>query len=156
MPITATPLVLKHTSLTLQKTGDAAVTEYRCQLTQAQLTPSESGGAGGGNTLSTFCADHNDESGATTVWNLEIAGFQSFVDAQDFSLWAFENMGEKANFVLVPGHDSPVISATNPGFQGEVTIKPTVIGGTAKTYATFTVSLPCTSKPDKITTPPVL
>lgn len=155
MAITASPFVMKDTSLTLKKVGDASATEYKCQLTQAQLTPSESGGGGGGNTLSTFCEDYSDAASATTTWALELAGFQSFADAQDFALWAFDNEGDKAEFVLTPGQGGATISATNPGFSGEVTIKPTIIGGTAKQYALFTVSLPCSVKPTKITTPVV-
>lgn len=155
MAIATSPFTLRDTSVILKKVGDAEGTEYRCQLTAATLTPSAAGG-GGGATLSTFCADHSDASSAATTWTLDLEGFQSFEDAQDFSLWAFDNEDAKAEFVLVPGQGGATVSATNPGFSGTCTIRPTVIGGTAKQYATFSVSLPVDTKPTKITTPPAL
>lgn len=150
MAISTSPFTLKDTSLTLKLSGAVtAAQEYRCQLTEAVLTPSDSGG--GGNELETFCAKHSDSSSSST-WDLTLSGFQSFADANDFAMWAFDNEGKKADFVLIPGQGGSTLSVTNPGFKGEVTVKPTVIGGTAKTYAVFQVSLPCSVKPTKITT----
>lgn len=150
MPITGKPWTLRDTSITL-KIGSDPATEYRCQLTAASLVPSA---ASGGNELETFCDKYTDSSGDAT-WTLELEGFQSYADAQDFSLWAFEHEGEKADFVLVPGQAGSIISATNPGFGGVVTVAPTTIGGTAKQYATFSVSLECESRPSVLKTPVV-
>lgn len=144
--ITGSPFTLKDTSLTL-KVGSDTAQEYRAQLTEATLTPSD---AGSGNELTTFVDTYSDNSGDST-WELTLAGFQSFKEANDFSMWAFDNEGEKADFVLLPGQGGSTISATNPGFSGKVTVKPTVIGGTAKTYAVFSVSLKCEAKPVKVT-----
>lgn len=151
MALANSPFVLRDTSLILKKVGDANGTDYRCQLTAATLTPS-AGGTAGGATLSTFCADHSDASSTATTWTLDLTGFQSYADAQDFSMWAFDNEDAKAEFTLVPGQDGGVPTATNPGFTGTVTVRPTVIGGTAKQFATFTVSLPLDTRPTKITT----
>lgn len=144
MPITTQPTLLKDVSLTLLKSGSATEpAEYRCQLTQAQLTPTAA--SGGGNTLSTFCADYSDSGGLGT-WALDLAGFQAFADAQDFSVLSFKEEGSVFDFVLQPLGGAP--SATNPGFAGQVTMVGTQIGGTAKQWAVFTASLPCVQKPE--------
>lgn len=156
MPLTLQPFVLKNTSLTLVKTADigtALEEEYICQLTAVTLTPGTST-AGGGSALETFCDTFPIEGQSSAAWTIELAGFQQFQQAIDFSLMAFNNEGEKYTYTLVPGADGTnVISATNPGFTGECTMVATVIGGTAKTHAVFTVSLPCVSKPTMIVVP---
>lgn len=152
MAMTTNPFVLKDTSVQFRKDSDPELIEYRCQMTAASLVPSDAGG-GGGNTLSTFCYDYTDSSVSPSKWALELSGFQSFADAQDFSMWAFDNEGEDVDFLLVPGQNGSELSVDNPGFTGVVTVKPTVIGGTAKQYATFTVSLPCVERPVKFTGP---
>ena len=150
MPITTKPTTLRDVTLTLTPSGGTEVA-YECQLTQAQLTPSS--GGGGGNTLVTFCATHDDGGAGTLAsWTLDLAGFQAYADAEDFSLLSFDSEGELFGFSLIPTGGAP--SATTPGFEGEVTMVATPIGGTAGQYATFTVSLPCTGKPTKNITPP--
>jgi hypothetical protein len=155
MPITTAPFTLRDTSLTLTLVGGqaAVAVEYRCQLTAATLTPSDASTSS--TELVTFCTTHSDSSGGgDATWSLDLEGFQSFADATDLAMFLFDNEGEKATFVLLPGQNGETISATNPGFSGTVTLKPTAIGGTARAYATFTVSLPCDSKPTKVTTAP--
>lgn len=154
MPITGAPFALKDTSLTLELVeGGGTAQEYRCQLSRAELVPSQ--GGGGGAELTTFCDTYSEASGEST-WELQLEGFQSFKEANDFAIWAFTNEGKKAKFVLAPGQGGGVISQTNPGFGGEVTVKPTNVGGTAKDYAKFAVTLKVTTKPDVLTAPPAL
>jgi len=153
MPISTAPFVLKEVSLTLVKSGDATTpVEYRCQLSQAQLTPSAGAGATGA-TLETFCETFDNSGTTSSSWVLDLAGFQAFADVTDLSMISFVDEGEKYDFVLVPVGGT--ISTTNPGFSGQVTMVATPIGGTANQYASFTVSLPCVSKPTMLTTPPV-
>ena len=152
MPITTSPFTLTNTSLVLTPTAGVE-TEYRCQLTQAQLTPSTTTG-GGGNEVATFCTTHSSGgAGALATWTLDLAGFQAYADATDLTMFLYEHEGEKLAFTLTPIGPDP-ISATNPGFTGEVTATPTQVGGTAQQYATFTVSLPVSAKPLVLKTPP--
>ena len=150
MPIATSPFLLKDASLTLIAKADAGTgtpVEYSCQLNQAQLTPAE--GGGGTQTYETFCDTHTS-SGSTSTWTLDLGGFQAFEDATDLSTLLFDEEGEIFSYVLTP--KGGTVSATNPGFKGDVTLKPVAVGGTAGTFATFTISLPCTAKPTKITT----
>jgi len=147
MPLTLQPYLLKDVSLTLVKSGEVTTpVEYRCQLTQAELTPTAS--TGGGNALSTFCDDFSDSGGMAT-WALTLAGFQALADATDFSVLSFVEEGEQFDFVLAPLGGPP--SASNPGFTGTITMVATAIGGTAKAWAVFTAACPCVSKPVMVT-----
>jgi hypothetical protein len=155
MALTTSPFLLKNLSLTLVKTAEVAgvAEEYRCQLTAATLTPS-TGGGGGGSTLETFCDSYSSTGASTATWTLDLSGFQAYKDVTDLSILLFNDEGENYTYTLMPEGPAP-ISATNPGFTGEVTLIPTTIGGTANQYATFTVSLPTVGKPTMITAPPV-
>ena len=150
MPTTMAPILLTDTSLTISVAGVAAgaATEFRCQLTKAQLTPADSSTSSA--TLETFCNTYTSP-GGLSVWTLDLDGFQAYADATDLSMLLFDHEGEEGTYHLVPA--GGVVSATNPGFQGVVTLKPTAVGGTAKQYGTFSVSLPCTEKPTKVVTP---
>lgn len=152
IPISTSPYVLRDVSFTMKLASDTTGTavEYKCQLSAVTLTPSDTGGAGGA-TLETFCDTYSSEGTSGSTWTVDLSGFSSFADAEDFTRFCFVNEGETADFTFVPG-PSGVISATNPGFKGQLTVKPTPIGGTAKQYHQFTVSLPCTSKPQMVTT----
>jgi hypothetical protein len=150
MPITTSPFVLDDVSLTLVPTAGGTAEEYQCQLNRAELVPAA--GTSSGNSFETFC-DTYSSSGGNSSWTLELTGFQAYVDAADLSMLLFNDEGVEYDFVLTPA--GGVISATNPAFDGTVTLVPTNIGGTANQYAQFSVSLPCSGKPTAITTPPV-
>lgn len=154
MAIATSPYVLSDVSFTMKlASATGGGVEYRCQLTAVTLTPSDS--AGGGQSLETFCETHSSEGSSGSTWTVDLEGFASFADAEDFTRFCFTNEGATADFVFVPGKTG-VISATNPGFAGQLTVKPTPIGGTAKQFHTFRVSLPCLRKPEMITTAPAL
>ena len=150
MPLATAPILLTGTSLTIAVpgVGAGAAIEYRCQLTKAQLTPADSSSAAA--TLTTFCNEYTS-AGGLAVWTLDLDGYQAFEDDTDLSMVLFDHEGEEATYLLIP--KGGVVSATNPGFQGAITLKPVPIGGTAKQYAVHTVSLPCKEKPVKIKTP---
>jgi hypothetical protein len=152
--ITTAPFTLKDTSLTLKlidEAGTTTATEYRCQLTEATWVPSDASTST--QELVTFCTTHSDSTGGgDATWVLQLAGFQSFMDANDLAMFLFDNEGKKAEATLLPGQSEGAVSATNPAFKGTVTLKPVNIGGTARQYATFTVSLPASAKPTKVTT----
>lgn len=158
MALTVAPVVLNNVSLTLEKIrnadGSAATAgtaaEYRCQLNTASLTPSQNTGAA--QEYVTFCETHSSPGGGGSTWVLNLAGFQAYADVTDLSLLLFNDEGAVYEYVLTPLGGTQ--SATNPGFRGEVTIIPTVIGGVANTYAAFTVDLPCTAKPTMIVAAP--
>ena len=154
--LSLSPFVLNKTTLTLKRildpAGAAAApvgtrTEYRCQLNTATLTPS--GATGGGNTTTyvTFCQEFEEDTTPSGGggWTLNLAGFQAYADVTDLSLLLFSDEGSVWEYVLVP--TGGAISATNPGFRGTVKFQPSTIGGTAQTYATFTVDLPCVTVP---------
>jgi hypothetical protein len=151
--ITTAPFTLKDVSVTLKlidEAGTTTATEYKCQLTEATWVPSDASTST--QELVTFCATHSDSTGGgNATWALQLAGFQSYADSQDLAMFLFENEGEKAEATLLPGQGGATVSATNPGFKGTVTLKPTNIGGTARQFATFTVSLPAESRPSKVT-----
>ena len=157
MAMSTAPIVLNNVSLTLTKVrnpdGTPAVggtaTEYRCQLGKAQITPATGGGST--QTYDTFCETHTSQSGGAT-FSLDLGGFQAYTDVADLTVLLWNEAGAVYEFVLVP--NGGTVSATNYGAQGEVTIVEAAIGGTAKQYPTFEVSLPCTAKPDLITAPP--
>jgi hypothetical protein len=151
MAQTSAPFVLKDVSLTLVKVGEVtAPIEFRCQLSQAQLTPSAGGGSTGA-TLETFCATYDSSGTSNSSWALDLAGFQAWADVTDFSVISFQEEGAQFDFVLMPL--AGPVSAASPSFSGTVTMVATPVGGTANQYATFTVSLPCTSKPIMTTAP---
>jgi hypothetical protein len=151
--ITVKPFTLQHVSVTLKlldEAGTTTATEYKCQLTEATWVPSDASTST--QELVTFCETHSDSTGGgNATWVLQLAGFQSFMDANDLAVFLFDNEGKKAEAVLLPNQANGAVSATNPAFQGEVTLKPVNIGGTARQYATFTVSLPASTKPSKVT-----
>ncbi len=151
MAQTANPFVLQKVGLTLTKVGGAGTEqEFRCQLSRAELVPAASSG-GGGATLDTFCASYSDSGAGSSTWTLELSGFQAWSDVTDFSVISFNDEGEKYNFSLTPIDFEAGASTTNPAFEGEVTMVATPIGGTAKQYAQFSASLPCTAKPTMVT-----
>lgn len=151
MPLTLQPYLLKDVSLTLVKQGDAGPpVEYRCQLSAASLLPTAQ--TGGGNALETFCDTFSDAGGMAT-WVLQLAGFQALADATDFSVLSYNEEGELFDFLLTP--IGGVISASNPGFEGVAAMVATQIGGTAKTWATWTADLPLSQKATMLTAPPV-
>lgn len=147
MPQTTSPFVLNDVSLTLILSADAATgtaEEYMCQLNRAELTPSAQST---GSEYETFCATFPAPA-KTASWVLDLSGFQAYADATDLSLFLFDHEGEKAEFVLQP--QGGAASATNPGFEGVVTLSPTAIGGTANQYAVMTASLNVDGKPVKV------
>ena len=152
MPTTSAPFLLKDTTFSLWPTGSAASgkVEYRCQLSQAEIQPQ--GGTTGDQTYSTFCEDFTNSS-ASATYNLVLAGFQAYKDATDLSMLLWTEAGEEYDFLLVP--ERGTLSATHPGFHGTVTRSEGNAGGTAKTYATMTVTLVCKSKPALVTVDPV-
>ena len=146
MAFTTQPFVMNNVSLTLKLASGGTATEYRCQLSQAELVPS-AGTGGGGAALDTFCDSFSTPTGLTT-WALTLSGFQAFADATDLSNFLFDNEGETLDYVLTPLGGT--VSASNPAFTGQVTAVPTNIGGTAAQYAVFNgVTLPCLGKPTK-------
>ena len=148
---TLAPFALRNISLTLVKSSLVATAprvEYRCTLNQAQLTPAAATGAAA--TYETFCETFNSATTEST-WTLDLGGFQAFADANDLSMLMFDDENELYTYVLTPV--GGVVSPTNPGFTGEVRLKPSAIGGTANQYASYTVSLPCEAKPVKSTVP---
>lgn len=147
MALATSPFTLSDVSLTLILSSDAVgdPVQYRCQLNQAQLTPSASSS---GSEFETFCDTFAAPPKAAS-WVLDLVGFQAYGDATDLSLFLFDHELEKATYELLPA--GGVASATNPGFTGEVTLSPGAIGGTANQYAQMTVSLVCDGKPTKVT-----
>jgi len=146
------PFVLNKVSLTLVESSATPGTpvEYKCQLSQAQLTPSAAAGTTGA-TMETFCATYDNSGSAAATWVLDLAGFQAWADVTDFSVISFNDEGVEYDFVLMPIEGT--VSATNPSFTGTVTMVATPVGGTANQYAQFTASLPCKSKPLMVVTP---
>lgn len=155
MAQTASPFVLKNIELTLIKSGTTGTEQrFECQLTQAQLTPSTSGG-GGGSALETFCNSYPDPAATAggSTWVLDLAGFQAFQDVTDFSMISFNDEGDEYDFELKPNTD-PNATPEYPSFTGVVTMVATPIGGTAKQYALFTASLPVKGKPTMVAATP--
>lgn len=156
MPLTLKPFVMKDVSLTLKRVADTlgTETEYKCQLTQAELVPSTST-TGGGGELETFCEKHTDAGSSKSTWELNLSGFQAFQDLLDYSIISFNYESEDFEFTLIPnGFENPPgpgPSITAPGFTGIVKMQATNIGGTAASHAVFSTALPCSSKPTMIT-----
>lgn len=151
MPVTTSPFLMNDVTVKLVASGGTLV-EYRCQLSRAELVPSQAAGAGG-STYSTFCDTFDSGGGGNSSWTLELSGFQAVKDAEDLTRFLFANEGELLDYELVPA--GGVIAADNTGYSGQCTAVPTPIGGTANSYATFDVSLPCQGKPTELVTPPV-
>jgi len=154
MPQSTAPFILRDTSLVLQKvepTGTAPAEEFRCQLNSVVITPSTGGGAGE-QTYETFCETFTSGGGNNTTFTLDLGGFQAWADVADLSVILWNDAGSEYTFSLVP-MTGPV-SVTSPSFTGIVTLVEPQVGGTANTYASFTVSLPCKSKPTMVTIAP--
>jgi hypothetical protein len=151
MPQTAAPFILKDVvvTLTLNDAGGGipgSPIEIQCQLNRAELVPSASGGAGE-QSYDTFCGPHKDPgTGGGSTWTLELSNFQAYTDVEDLTLFLFDHEGKEASYTLMPLGE---VTDTKPAFEGVVTLVAQNIGGTALTYATSTVSLPCKAKPTK-------
>lgn len=149
MPLTTSPFVMKDVTLTLVKSGGGTPVEMRCQLSQAEIVPGGSTGGGTDLSYSTFCDDFSTTSSSGKTYALTLSGFQALADATDFARLAWEEEDEIFDFVLTPMGGT--VSATNPAFEGQVTMQATNIGGTAGQYATFqSVALPCVTKPTMV------
>lgn len=151
MAQSTSPFILKDTSLVLSKAGTGTPEEFRCQLNSVTITPGTGGGAGE-QTYETFCDTFTSGGGSSSTFTLDLAGFQAWADVADLSVILWNDAGEEYDFSLVPM--AGPVSATSPAFSGKVTLVEPQVGGTANTYATFTVSLPCVSKPTMVTSAP--
>lgn len=151
MAQTASPFVLNKVSLTLVKSDAAPGTpiEFKCQLSRAELVPSAGGGATG-ETITTFCNTYDSSGTTSSSWVLSLAGFQAWTDVADFSVISYTDEGESYDFVLMPIEGT--VSTTNPAFEGTCTMVATPVGGTANSYAQFTVDLPLREKAVMLTT----
>jgi hypothetical protein len=152
MPATLSPFLLTDVTLTLKKVGAAEpAAQVICQLGKAQITPAANQGTT--QEYATFCDDFSSSTSAATTFTLDLGGFQAYADVTDLSRLLWIDAGEKYEFVLAP--QAGPISDSSPGFSGVVTFVEAPVGGTAKTYATYEVSLPCDGKPELLTAPPV-
>ena len=128
------PFVFKDATLTI------AADSYEAAISKAEIVPSSSSqtfkGASPG-------ASWTDQSYATWVCNLEYA--QDWKDPASLSNYLHEHEGEAVDAVFVPkvGTGEPSVAAT-------LVITPGSIGGTVDAFATSSVTLGVSGKPEII------
>lgn len=144
-------LFMRDASLTFEivnPPGTAA--EFNCSVHTVEVVPT----AGDDVTYQTLCPDGGLTQKGASTYVLHVVGVQDW-EASGLSRFLWDNAGQTAHFVAQAHGAATAISATAPGFEGDVVLVEGNYGGEADTWAEFDVELPCVSRPTLIETPPV-
>lgn len=145
-------LFLKDVSLTFEIINPpVASAEFNCNVHTVEVVPTP----GDDITYRVLCPDGTLTQKGASTYVLHIVGSQDW-DAAGLSRYLWENAGQTAHFVAQAHGAAVAISATAPGFEGDVVLVEGAYGGTADEWAEFDVELPCVTRPDLIETPPVV
>jgi hypothetical protein len=143
-----TPLFMRDVTLNLRLASDSAGAraEYQCDVHTAEIVPS----AGDEVTYSTLCAEGSYSSRGKTTYALHLVAAQRWaIDGLATFLW--DHDGELADFQYQAHGDGVAPDPDAPGMTGQVTLVAGNYGGEVDTYAELEVTLPCVSKPVKVT-----
>ena len=140
------PLFMQDVQLTLKLVSGGTRVEYNCDLTTAEIisTPGDEV------SVSTLCASGSYSSIGKTTYALHIVALQRWA-ADGLANFLWDNDGALADFQY-QAHGAAVVPTTVvPGMAGQVRLVAPSYGGESGTYAELDVTLPCSSKPTKLT-----
>lgn len=141
------PLFMRDVTLTLALVGDVgAPVEYQCDVSTAEIIPAP----GDEVTYSTLCAAGSYSSIGKTTYALHVVAAQRWA-ADGLAAFLWDHDGELAGFQYQAHGDGVTPTADLPGMTGEVRLIAGNYGGEVDTYAELDVTLPCSTKPTKIT-----
>lgn len=141
-----TPLFMRDVQLTLKLVSAGTRVEYNCDLSTAEIVPTP----GDEVTYSTLCPSGSYSSVGKTTYALHVVAAQRWA-ADGLAAFLWDHDGELAEFQYQAHGAAVVPSATTPGMSGEVRLIAGNYGGEVDTYAELDVTLPCSSKPVKLT-----
>jgi hypothetical protein len=141
------PLFMRDVTLNLRLSSDAVGTrvEFQCDISTAEIVPSP----GDEVTYSTLCAEGSYSSIGKTTYALHVVAAQRWA-ADGLAAFLWDHDGELAQFQYQAHGDGVTPTADLPGMTGEVRLIAGNYGGTVDEYAEVDVTLPCSSKPEKI------
>ena len=141
-----TPLFMRDVTLNLKITGGPTRVAYQCDIHTAEIVPT----AGDEVSYSTLCATGSYSSVGKTTYALHLVAAQRWA-ADGLATFLWDHDGELADFQYQAHGEGVVPAADLPGMSGQVRLIAGNYGGEVDTYAELDVTLPCTSKPTKIT-----
>jgi hypothetical protein len=140
-----TPLFMRDVTLTLKLVSGGTRVAYQCDVHTAEIVPEP----GDEVTYSTLCAAGSYSSIGKTTYGLHVVAAQRWAtDGLATFLW--DHDGELADFQYQAHGDGVTPTADLPGMTGQVRLIAGNYGGEVDTYAELDVTLPCSSKPSKI------
>lgn len=141
------PLFMRDVTLKLALvTPPGTKVEYNCDVSTAEILPEP----GDEVTYSTLCASGSYSAIGKTTYALHVVAAQRWA-ADGLAAFLWDHDGELATFQYQAHGSATVPSADLPGMAGEVRLVAGAYGGAVDEYAELDVTLPCTTKPTKIT-----
>ena len=144
--MTGSPLFMQDVQLTLKLVSGGTRVEYNCDLTTAEIVSTP----GDEVSVSTLCSTGSFSSIGKTTYALHIVALQRWA-ADGLAAFLWDNDGALADFQYQAHGSATVPTATQPGMSGQVRLVAPSYGGESGQYAELDVTLPCSSKPTKLT-----
>lgn len=140
------PLFMRDVTLNLKLTGAGSRVEYNCDISLAEIIPTP----GDDVSYTTLCPSGSYSSRGKTTYALHIVAVQRWaVDGLAAFLW--DNDGATADFQYQAHGAGVTPSTTVPGMAGQIVLVAGNYGGEVDTFAELDVTMPCVTKPTKIT-----
>jgi hypothetical protein len=140
------PLFMRDVTLTLELVTAGTPVQYQCDVSTAEILPEP----GDEVTYSTLCASGSYSSIGKTTYALHIVAVQRWA-ADGLASFLWDHDGELATFEYQAHGDGVTPTADLPGMAGEIRLIAGNYGGAVDEFAELDVTLPCSSKPTKIT-----
>jgi hypothetical protein len=119
----------------------ASLTDYKCQVTRAEIT--STGNATTTDRAATFCAPASQTNvPVASSFKLALEGFQDWTVASGISAWLFANDATTKAFALY------LNLQTQPAATGLIVVQAGSFAGSPQVPLTFTVELPIQGYPD--------
>ena len=137
------PLFMRDVKLTLKLTATRVA--FECDLSIAEIIPTP----GDDVTYATLCPTGSYSSRGKTTYALHLVAVQKW-DATGLAAFLWDNDGATAEFQYQAHGQATIPSVDAPGMAGFVVLSAGNYGGEVDTWAELDVTLPCTTKPTKI------
>jgi hypothetical protein len=143
----ANPLFMRDVSLKFKIVSPPGTyAEFNCDAHLAEIATEP----GDDVTYQTLCPTGSFSNVGQSTYALHIVAAQDWT-ATGLALFLWDNEGKLATFQYQAHGAATIPSATAPGMTGEVRLVAPNYGGEAATYAELDVTMPCTTKPTKVT-----
>ena len=140
------PLFMRDVSLTLKLVSGGTAAEFNCDAHLAEVVTTP----GDDVTYQTLCPTGSYSNVGRSSYGLHIVAAQDW-SADGLASFLWDNEGALALFTYQAHGSALVPSADAPGMTGEIRLIAPSYGGEADTYAELDVTMPCTTKPTKVT-----